>query len=204
MIRRYIGRPVESALQALARALDRRGVSPNALTLTGLAVNLGAAGAYYAGFWFAAGFVVLFAGLFDMLDGAVARAGGGGSALGAFIDSVADRYSDFLIFCGLLAHFAAKGDLARTLLVLAVVLGAFMVSYVRARAELVIPKCDVGLMERPERIILLAAGSLFGFLEAALWVLAVLTHLTAFYRIYHTVRTDRASSPSASSSNVTE
>ena len=195
MMRRYIGRPVESALRALAGFLDRRGVTPNALTLTGLIVNLGAAWAYYAGFWFAGGVVVLFAGLFDMLDGAVARAGGRVSALGAFIDSVVDRYSDFLVFTGLLAHYASNGDLGRTLLVLAVVLGAFMVSYVRARAELTIPKCDVGLMERPERIVLLAAGSLFGFLEIALWALAVLTHLTAFHRIYHTVKTGRSASP---------
>ena len=192
MMRRYIGKPVESALRALAEALDRRGVSPDALTLAGLAVNVGAAWAYYAGFWFVAGFVVLFAGLFDMLDGAVARAGGRTSPLGAFTDSVADRYSDFLVFAGLLAHFASNGDLGTTLLVLAVILGAFMVSYVRARAELVIPKCDVGLMERPERIILLAAGSLFGFLEIALWALAVLTHLTAFHRIVHTVKTGRS------------
>ncbi len=196
MIRRYVGKPVESALRALARALDRRGVSPNALTLTGLVVNVGAAWAYFAGVWFAAGLIVLLAGLFDMLDGAVARAGGGGSAVGAFTDSVVDRYSDFLVFSGLLAHYAAAGDLLRTLLVLAVVLGAFMVSYVRARAELVIPRCDVGLMERPERIILLAAGSLFGFLEAALWALVVLTHGTALYRIYHTVKTDRQNRPS--------
>jgi CDP-diacylglycerol--glycerol-3-phosphate 3-phosphatidyltransferase len=200
MIRRYIGKPVESALRALARTLDRRGVSPNALTVTGLAVNLGAAWAYYAGFWFAAGLVVLFAGFFDMLDGAVARAGGGGTAVGAFIDSVVDRYSDLLMFGGILAHFASKGDLGLTLLVLAAILGAFMVSYVRARAELVIPRCDVGLMERPERIILLAAGSLFGFLELSLWALAVLTNLTSLYRIYHTVKTDRRASRSPSSS----
>jgi len=193
MIRRYIGRQTESALGAFARLLDRRGVSPNALTLTGLAVNVGAAFAYFRGFWFAAGLIVLFAGLFDMLDGAVARAGGRSSAVGAFADAVADRYSDFLVFGGLLAHFAASGALRDTLLVLAVMLGAFLVSYVRARAELVIPKCDVGLMERPERILLLAAGSLFGFLVIALWALALLTHLTALYRIYYTVKNSRAS-----------
>ncbi len=199
MIRRYIGNRIESTLEGLARAIDRRGVTPNTLTLTGLVISVGAAWAYFAGFWFTGGIVVLFAGLFDMLDGAVARAGGRSSSIGAFIDSVVDRYSDFVVFSGILAHFAAAGDLLRTLLVLAVVLGSVLVSYVRARAELVIPKCDVGLMERPERIIVLAAGSLFGFIDAALWALALLTHFTALYRIYHTVKTDREALRSAPS-----
>ncbi len=203
MIRRYIGKQTEAALSSLALTLDSRGVTPNTLTLIGLAINVGAAMAYYYGLWIAGGLIILFAGLFDMLDGAVARAGGRASRVGAFIDSVVDRYSDFLVFGGILAHFAASGDLWRTLLVLAVILGAFQVSYVRARAELVIPKCDVGLMERAERIVLLAAGSLSGFLDAALWGLALLTHLTAFYRIYYTIKTEsKASRPDSPSSNA--
>jgi len=187
MIRRYIGDRTESALSFLARALHRRGISPNALTLTGLAINLGAAWAYFKGAWVAGGLIVLFAGIFDMLDGAVARAGGRASAIGAFVDSVVDRYSDGIVFGGLLAHFVVLGQVKGALLTLAVLFGSFLVSYVRARAELVIPRCDVGLMERPERLILLVAGSLFGFLETALWLLAVLTHLTAFRRIRYTL-----------------
>jgi phosphatidylglycerophosphate synthase len=192
MIRRHIGKHIDSALSRPASALHRRGVTPNALTLTGLAVNLAAAFAYYGGFWVAGGLVILFAGLFDMLDGAVARAGGRESPVGAFLDSVTDRYSDFIVFAGIAGHFAASGDVWRTLLVLAVILGAFQVSYVRARAELVIPECAVGLMERPERIVLLAAGSLSGYVDASLWALAVLSHLTAIYRIYHTIKTGRS------------
>jgi len=181
MIRRYIGNVTEAVLSPPASILHRRGITPNTLTIIGLVINMIAALAYYAGAWFAGGLIVLFAGLFDMLDGAVARAGGRESPVGAFIDSVVDRYSDFLVFGGVLAHFAVAGDLGRTLLVLAVILGAFQVSYVRARAE-----------ERPERIVLIAAGSISGFLDAALWVLALLTHLTAFHRIYHTVKKDRS------------
>lgn len=194
MIRRYIGNVTEAVLSPPASILHRRGITPNTLTIIGLLINMVAALAYYAGSWFAGGLVVLFAGLFDMLDGAVARAGGRESPVGAFVDSVVDRYSDFLVFGGVLAHFAVAGDLGRTLLVLAVILGAFQVSYVRARAELVIPKCDVGIMERPERIVLIAAGSISGFLDAALWALALLTHLTAFHRIYHTIKKDRSMS----------
>lgn len=191
MIRRFIGKPTESALAAFAGALDRRNVSPNTLTLLGLIVSFGAAWAYYAGHVLAGGLIVLFSGLFDMLDGAVARAGGRASPLGAFLDSVVDRYADFVVFGGILLRYAATGDVPGTLLVLAILLGSLQVSYVRARAELVIPKCAVGLMERPERILLLAAGSLFGFLEIALWALAILTHLTALYRIYYTFRESR-------------
>jgi phosphatidylglycerophosphate synthase len=191
MIRRYIGDRTETALSSLARLIQRRGVSPNFITLAGLAMNLGAAGAYAAGAWVAAGVIVLLAGFFDMLDGAVARAGGRASAVGGFTDSVADRYSDGIVFGGLVLHFAARGDVKGSLLVLVALIGAYQVSYVRARAELVIPRCDVGLMERAERLILLAAGSLFGFLETALWLLAILTHLTALHRIYFTVTSVR-------------
>ena len=95
----------------------------------------------------------------------------------------------------MLAYFADAGKPGMTILVLFIVCGAFMVSYVRARAELVIPKCDVGLLERPERIVILAAGSIFGFLVAVLWFLAVFTHLTAAYRIYYTHKHSRESSP---------
>ncbi len=126
-----------------------------------------------------------------MLDGAVARAGENVSKIGSFFDSVIDRYSDFLIFGGVLAYFAKNGEPGMTMLVLVILCGAFMVSYVRARAELIVPKCDVGLLERPERIVILAAGSIFNFLEVALWILAVFTHLTAIFRIYYTYRSSQ-------------
>jgi len=87
-----------------------------------------------------------------------------------------------------LAYFARSGDLLMTLISAAALRGAFKVRYVHARAELVIPKCTVGLMERPERIIVIAAGSLFGFFHAGVWFLAVTTHLTAFHRVFYTRR----------------
>ena len=158
------------------------------LTLTGLAVTGVAAYLYFTGCIVWGGIVVLIAGSFDTLDGAVARAGKTVSGIGGFFDSVIDRYSDFLMFGGLLAYFVKSGQIGMTVLVLFVICGAFMVSYVRARAELIIPKCDVGLLERPERIIILAAGSIFNFLAVALWFLAVFSHLTAIYRITYTYR----------------
>ena len=188
MLRKIVGDRVETALVHIALILHRHGVTPNTLTFTGLIINGIGAYFYYKGFFVIGGLTILFAGIFDMLDGAVARAGETVSEIGGFFDSVIDRYSDFLIFGGVLAYFAENSDLGMTLLVLVILFGAFMVSYARARAELVIPKCDVGLLERPERIIILAAGSIFGFLEAALWFLAVFTHITTGYRIYYTYR----------------
>jgi CDP-diacylglycerol--glycerol-3-phosphate 3-phosphatidyltransferase len=193
MLRRLVGDRIEGILAGVARFLHFHKISPNALTLIGLTINGIGAFLYYQGYMLAGGIVILFGGLFDMLDGAVARAGKNTSKMGAFTDSVVDRYSDFIIFGGVLAYFAKSGDLGRTILVLVIIYGTFLVSYVRARAELAIPKCAVGVMQRPERIIVLAAGSIFGLLDMALWVLAVFTHLTALHRIYYTYQTLRAS-----------
>jgi CDP-diacylglycerol--glycerol-3-phosphate 3-phosphatidyltransferase len=193
MLRDIVEKRIQPPLKALAQALVRRNISPTLLTLTGLAINAVAALLYFGGFIIAGGVIVLFAGFFDMLDGAVARASGKASKFGGFTDSVVDRYSDFLIFGGVLAYFARNGDLLMTLISAITLCGAFLISYVRARAELVIPKCAVGLMERPERIIVLAAGSMFGFFHAALWFLAVTTHITALHRIIFTRQAVKAS-----------
>jgi CDP-diacylglycerol---glycerol-3-phosphate 3-phosphatidyltransferase len=193
MLRDIIEKRIEAPLKALAQALIRRNISPTLLTLTGFMINIVAAGLYFNGFFLAGGIIIIFAGIFDMLDGAVARGSGKASDLGGFIDSVVDRYSDVLIFGGGLAYFAREGNLLMTLVSAVTLCGAFLVSYVRARAELVIPKCAVGLMERPERIIVLAAGSIFGFLNAAIWFICITTHLTAVHQIIFTRRTVKAS-----------
>jgi CDP-diacylglycerol--glycerol-3-phosphate 3-phosphatidyltransferase len=192
MLRRLIGNKTETILSKIARILLKIKISPNILTLAGLCTNIFAAYFFYKGLFPSAGVLVVFAGLFDMLDGAVARAGDSETKFGAFLDSVVDRYSDFLLFGGLLAYFSKEGDLKYTLVLLVILSGSLLTSYVRARAELFIEKCAVGLMERAERIILLAAGAIFGFIDLALWLLAVLTHLTAFYRIWYTYRTNRS------------
>ena len=189
MLRKIIGNRAERILTGIALLLNRHKITPNNLTLIGLIINGIAAYLYYCGFMVWAGIVILLAGFCDMLDGAVARAGDSASKIGAFNDSVVDRYSDFLIFAGVLMYFAKKGEIGNVILVLIIISGTFMVSYVRARAELVIPKCAVGLMERAERIIILAAGSLFNFFIIALWFLAISTHFTAFHRIYYTHKT---------------
>ena len=189
MIRKVVGNRIEGILTKTALFLHHHKITPNNLTLVGLLINGIAAYCYYRGFLILGGMVLLLAGFFDMLDGAVARAGDSASKIGAFNDSVVDRYSDFLILSGILTYFAKKGELGNVILVLVIICGTFLVSYIRARAELVIPKCAVGLMERAERIIVLAAGSLFDFFIVSLWFLAVSTHFTAFHRIYYTHKT---------------
>ena len=123
-----------------------------------------------------AGIFLILAGVSDMLDGSLARANGETSPFGSYIDSVADRFTEALIFTGIAWHLREKPEL---LLVLAALAGSFLVSYTKARAEALGVSCDVGLMERPERIIVLVAGALLGLLVPALWVLAVLTMITA-------------------------
>ncbi len=195
MLRDLVEKRIQRPLQAIARELNRRDISPNTLTLAGLAINGAAAALYVFGFMAAGGATIVFAGVFDMLDGAVARLRGTPSRFGGFLDSVVDRYSDFLIFGGVLIYFARQGDLLMVVVSAVMLCGAFMVSYARARAERIVPSCAVGLMERPERIIVLAAGSLFGFFAAAVCFLAVATHITALHRIFFTRKAVHTSQP---------
>lgn len=161
-------------------------IKPNHLTLIGLLVNVGAAFALALGVWKVAGVAILVAGFFDLMDGAVARSQGRVTSFGGFLDSVIDRYSDFSLFIGLFFRYASTGHPYLILLASLAAMGSFLVPFTRARAETVIPSCKVGLMERPERIILLGCGALFNWMVLILWVLTILTHITVIHRILYT------------------
>jgi len=161
-------------------------IKPNHLTLIGLFVTLVAAVFLALGLWIAAGIAIIVAGLFDLLDGTVARSQGRVTAFGAFLDSVIDRYSDFALFIGIFFHYATTGRPYLMLLACLAAMGSFLVPFTRARAETVIPSCKVGIMERPERIILLACGALFNVMVYILWILTILTHITVIQRILYT------------------
>jgi CDP-diacylglycerol--glycerol-3-phosphate 3-phosphatidyltransferase len=161
-------------------------IKPNHLTLIGLLVTLVATVFLALGLWIAAGIAIIVAGLFDLLDGAVARSQERVTAFGAFLDSVIDRYSDFTLFIGLFYYYATNGHLYLMLLASLAAMGSFLVPFTRARAETVIPSCKVGIMERPERIILLACGALFNWMIYILWILTILTHITVIQRILYT------------------
>jgi CDP-diacylglycerol---glycerol-3-phosphate 3-phosphatidyltransferase len=181
-----IGRGGKFLLDRIVKILSWMHINPNILTFTGVLISFWAAFEFGYGNFFRGGLVIILAGLFDMLDGEVARVTCRESRFGAFYDSVIDRYSDVIILQGLMVHYARQQMLGYVVLVGTVVMGAVLTSYTRARAESLITTCKVGFMERPERIVLLIIGALSNRMEAVLWVLAVLGNWTVFVRIYYT------------------
>jgi CDP-diacylglycerol---glycerol-3-phosphate 3-phosphatidyltransferase len=188
-----VGRACGVLLDAIVRMLALTRVSPNVLTLMGLAVNT------YAAFLFGyangenqrrmflyAGLVIIGSGFFDLVDGRVARASNQVTRFGGFFDSVVDRYSDASLFFGLLVFYARGNRFFYVVLTALVMISAIMVSYARARAESLIGTCRVGFMERPERLVLLIIGALFNVMAPVLWVIAVLSTVTVIHRIVFT------------------
>ena len=193
MLTDRIGAILSRPLDALVRTLAR--VSPDVLTITGLVLN-GVACAFFAmaggpGYVSPAtlrlgGLVAIAGAVFDMLDGRVARLRGRETRFGAYLDSTMDRYSDALLYLGLMILYARLDQTLLMVLVWVAAFGGFMTSYARARAESLIPRCTVGLMERPERLVLLILGALFNKMVAALWLIAVLANVTAVQRVVYT------------------
>jgi soluble lytic murein transglycosylase len=183
---------VRTWVEPVGLVLYRRlGLRPNHLTVLGLGVSFLAATAFVAGRTRYAGVLLILAGLCDFLDGSLARASGQVSAFGAFLDSVIDRYSDLIVLLGIVVLFAQTPHARGAIVAMAGLIGSMMVSYTKARAESIGVRCTVGMMERPERMICLIAGALLDLLEPALWVLAILSNLTAIQRIAFTWRATR-------------
>jgi CDP-diacylglycerol--glycerol-3-phosphate 3-phosphatidyltransferase len=168
-----------------AKLLAKAGITPNVITTAGLALSIVVAWVLATGHFFLGGFLVLFSGAFDMLDGAVARLTGKTSRFGGVLDSTFDRVSEGALLLGLLAYYADRGGEQEILLIGAALLGSLLTSYVRARAEGVGLKCEVGLFTRPERVILLAIGLIADQMLVILWILAVLSNLIALQRLLH-------------------
>ncbi len=158
--------------------------SPNVLTITGFLITSAAAIVILHNIKLG-GILIFLGGIFDMLDGMVARIKGETSRFGAFLDSVLDRYSDAFLFLSIAWYLAGKGDHIGALLSLGTLIGAFIISYTRARAEGLGESCQIGIMERPERIILLIIATLTGCIVPILWIMLILTHLTAIQRIFY-------------------
>ncbi|MBU1261864.1 CDP-alcohol phosphatidyltransferase family protein [bacterium] len=158
-------------------------VSCDALSLIGLFWAV-AAGFFFAkGNLLAGGLLIIVSGIFDLMDGELARFSHKETRFGAFLDSSLDRYGDAAILCGIIYHFRFSS--IYLVLGLATLVGAFLTSYTRARAEAFIDKCSVGLIERPERLILIILGGLFQGMEWVLWLLAILGNLTVIQRIIY-------------------
>ena len=178
--------------EGIARGLERTGVSPTQLTVIGFALNLIVAAVLATGQLPLGGALVLVVGLFDMLDGALARVAKRATTFGAFLDSTLDRYSEAAVLLGLLYEASRRGDLTVSTLSFVVIVGSLMVSYARARAEGLGLNCEVGFAPRPERIVLLGLGLIVGLEVPALILLAVMTHVTAVQRILHVYNLTRA------------
>ena len=186
MISSYVERPV-------AGALAKIGVSPNMVTMAGLVGAGISAWLLSEGMLWAGGVVMLFAGVLDLFDGALARSTGQDSPFGALLDSVVDRVSEIVVLLGLLIHYARDGSLEGTVLVYLAVGGSVMVSYLRARSEGLGIDCKVGIMTRPERVAALGFGLIVGHwvpvvMLVVLGAIAGLTILTTAQRLFHTGR----------------
>ncbi|MDQ3892266.1 MAG: CDP-alcohol phosphatidyltransferase family protein [Actinomycetota bacterium] len=177
-------------IRPLARFLSAIRVRPDALTATGWAFSLCAAVLFAVGYTKTAGAVMLFAGLFDALDGAVARESGRMSTFGAFLDSTLDRFSEAAIFVGVIFFYAASQPYAALLAGVAMTF-SLMTSYTRARAEGLGLDCEVGLLERAGRVMILSLFSLAGLLFAGLALVAAGALVTTAQRFLHVRRLTR-------------
>jgi len=176
---------VRAGAQRLAAAARLVKVSPNVITMVGLALTLVSAVLIGLNLLLAAGLVLLLAGSMDILDGAVARVSGRVHRYGAFLDSTADRYGEGAIYLGMLYLFLVRlHEDPQVFLIAAALLGSLLVSYVRARAQSLGFTCDGGWFARPERVVVTALGLMLGQLTIVLWILAIATNLTAIQRIY--------------------
>src|SRR5215216_4622729 len=191
---------LREAVQPLALFLARAGIQANWLTYTGFVLNVGVAGLVIEGWLSLAGVGFLLVNALDFLDGAVARAAGTAGAFGAFLDSVLDRYSEAVVFVGLIVWYSRADDTFAVIVTALALAGSFMVSYCRARAEGLGLDCEVGLLQRPERIVVLGIGLMLTeytdpmVLVAVLIALALLTNVTAAQRMRHVARLFRGRS----------
>jgi len=192
VISEALGTRVRTLTLGIGEALARAGLTPNMVTTIGVLLSMVVAVVIAGGYLIVGGLLFLVASGFDMLDGAVARAAGTVTKFGGFLDSTLDRYSETIVLFGVLYYLLQTPDATMgALLVFAATTGSLLISYARARAEAAGFHASVGLLARPERVVILAIGLFFGQLLPALWILAIGTHLTVFMRIFHVWRITR-------------
>lgn len=182
MIKARFGDRLDGWLEAALPFLFRRSINPNALTVIGTSISIGAGIAFALGSfgWGAIG--ILVGGVFDLIDGVIARKHGTATAFGAFLDSTLDRLADMAILLGVMVHYAAQGDAGTVLLGGIASMAAVMTSYAKARAEQFLPSFGGGFLERGERLMVIGLGAVSGQLVVALWFLALAGTATVAYR----------------------
>src|SRR5258707_10894151 len=203
MFSRRIQQRARELVALIIRPLAETGVTPNTLTLLGLLLSIVTAALISQGWLLAGGLLMLFAGIFDMFDGAIARIRNAATTFGAFFDSTLDRYSESIILFGLLIYALRESGLQDRFwpfgneqpwmisLIYITVVGSIMVSYAKARAEGLGLECKTRLLARPERVVILAIGLLNGIVIWILLLLAIFSHVTSVERIVHIWRVTR-------------
>jgi CDP-diacylglycerol---glycerol-3-phosphate 3-phosphatidyltransferase len=183
-----IGKICMFPLRAIIGACVALRIHPNILTFVGVLINAWAAVHLARGEFITAGFIMVAANIFDFIDGKVATETGLISKFGGFWDSVIDRISDIVLFIGLIYLYSSMGRTDYALIASLAMMFALMTSYTRARAESLIPKCKVGFMERPERIVLFWIGAFTNRMAGVLWVILVLSVFSVADRVILTYR----------------
>ncbi len=182
MIKSAVGERLDALIHRLFPFLFIRRLNPNLLTVCGALVSLVAAVAFMRAHFPLGGVLVLAGGFFDLVDGVVARHHGISTRFGAFLDSTLDRLVDMALLTGISVHYATVGDPGSVLLTGAAMASSVLVSYAKARAELFVKSFEVGLLERGERVGLLAAGAIFGFMIPVLWIITIGSTITVIQR----------------------
>ncbi len=182
-----LGKYIRIIARYPGRILAKTKITPDQVTIIGLLANCVVAYLIARGnlSYLAMGILIWIAGFFDALDGSVARQTGRVTKFGSFFDSVIDRYSDSVIYLGILAYFLRSGNPDHAILITVAMIGSLAVSYVRAKAEALDLECEVGLMPRTARIVLLGAAFCIGQALLGILIIAILTHLTVLQRILY-------------------
>lgn len=184
-LREMIKAQTASLVAPLARSLGNAGITANQVTLAGFAVSLAGALLVAAGWFAMGGLLYLLGAVFDLLDGVLARETDQTSDFGAFLDSTLDRVTEGVLFAGLAFHFAAAEEAWLAALTVLALMGAYLTSYTRARAEGLGYSCEVGLISRPERVLIIGVGLIAGLAAPAIWVLVLLGAFTTLQRVVH-------------------
>ena len=201
--RNYLQKLIYTLINPIIKGMIKMGITPNMVTTIGFIGNVVAAFLFIhasqltplsMGFsWIGwGGAILLFSGLFDMMDGRLARLGNMSTTFGAFWDSTLDRYSELFSLFGITLYLMTASELWAGVITFLALVGSIMVSYVRARAEGLGIECKVGLMQRPERVVVTALAAIITGMTSNLWwliggmtLIAVLANITAFWRVAH-------------------
>ena len=196
MISSKIGHSLDPLLINIYRFFfKRKEIDPVVFTVSGLISGIIASILILSGYLVAGGLMLIVSSCFDLLDGAIARNTGKVTSFGGFLDSVLDRYTDLIVMYGLFFYFLKRGEANLSAITFIAAIGVAIIPYAKARAEAASLTCNTGIMERPERMIILIVGLIFGLPKYAVIILALLTHITVIQRIVYVLRAARKDGP---------